>query len=95
MEMLAFFDDWPNDHCRRRRQMARDSNEPVVEKHLFHGTSRRAVDAICMNNFDWRLCGSHGTMYGQGMYENVGLMDTISRLITHVKPCRQNGLSLN
>jgi len=48
--------------------MARDNggSEPVMEKHLFHGTSRRTVEAICLNNFDWRLCGSHGTMYGQG-----------------------------
>jgi len=54
----------------KRRQMERDSatNEPVNEKFLFHGTSRNAVDAICANNFDWRVCGSHGTVYGQGTF---------------------------
>jgi len=56
---------------RKRRQMQRDSvsSDPVNEKFLFHGTSRNAVDAICANNFDWRLCGSHGTVYGQGNFE--------------------------
>jgi len=53
---------------RKRRQMQRDNanGEPVNEKFLFHGTSKNAVDAICANNFDWRVCGSHGTVYGQG-----------------------------
>jgi len=52
--------------------MQRDSgsSEPVSEKFLFHGTNRNAVDAICTNNFDWRVCGSHGTVYGQGNYVN-------------------------
>jgi poly [ADP-ribose] polymerase 7/11/12/13 len=48
--------------------MERDSNRPVVERNLFHGTCRNVVDSICRNNFDWRLCGAHGTMYGQGMF---------------------------
>jgi len=51
--------------------MQRDNGagaEPVSEKFLFHGTSRNAVDAICANNFDWRVCGSHGTVYGQGPF---------------------------
>ncbi|ESO10764.1 hypothetical protein HELRODRAFT_167262 [Helobdella robusta] len=49
-------------------QMERDLARPVNEKNLFHGTSKEAVEAICRTNFDWRLCGSHGTMYGQGSY---------------------------
>ncbi|KAH3857500.1 hypothetical protein DPMN_100109, partial [Dreissena polymorpha] len=40
----------------------------VVEGNLFHGTSSNAVDAICRKGFDWRLCGKHGTLYGQGSY---------------------------
>jgi Poly(ADP-ribose) polymerase catalytic domain len=73
MAILKYIDEWRVGFCRRRRQMARDGGniEPVPEKHLFHGTSRRAVDAICLNNFDWRLCGSHGTMYGQGTLSDV------------------------
>ena len=38
------------------------------EKHLFHGTSADAVDAICKQNFDWRVCGKSGTKYGKGSY---------------------------
>ena len=37
------------------------------ENHLFHGTSRKVVDAICTSNFDFRICGLHGTVYGEGM----------------------------
>jgi len=51
--------------------MQRDNignGELLNEKFLFHGTSKHAVDAICANNFDWRLCGSHGTIYGQGSF---------------------------
>lgn len=38
------------------------------EKRLFHGTSPDVVDAICKQNFDWRLCGKTGTKYGEGSY---------------------------
>ncbi|NXU14956.1 PAR12 polymerase, partial [Pardalotus punctatus] len=40
----------------------------VDERLLFHGTSPSHVSAICEQNFDWRLCGTHGTMYGKGSY---------------------------
>jgi len=55
--------------------MQRDNanGDPVIEKFLFHGTSKNAVDAICANNFDWRVCGSHGTVYGQGNSVTVDL----------------------
>ncbi|XP_055761737.1 mucin-2-like isoform X1 [Salvelinus fontinalis] len=38
------------------------------ELHLFHGTDPKNVDAICRDNFDWRLCGTNGTVYGEGSY---------------------------
>jgi len=38
----------------------------IEEKHLFHGTSRNVIPAICTNSFDWRHCGTHGTAFGQG-----------------------------
>ncbi|XP_077123259.1 zinc finger CCCH-type antiviral protein 1-like isoform X1 [Ranitomeya variabilis] len=40
----------------------------VKEIRLFHGTERTHIDAICNQNFDWRICGTHGTVYGQGSY---------------------------
>ncbi|NWV20087.1 PAR12 polymerase, partial [Origma solitaria] len=38
------------------------------ERFLFHGTSKKYIDAICQQNFDWRICGRHGTAYGKGCY---------------------------
>lgn len=52
---------------RKRKQMAAANNgRSVTEKRLFHGTNPDSVDPICSNGFDWRLCGMHGTVYGQG-----------------------------
>ncbi|NWV85732.1 PAR12 polymerase, partial [Dasyornis broadbenti] len=38
------------------------------ERFLFHGTQKKHIDAICQQNFDWRICGLHGTAYGKGSY---------------------------
>ncbi|XP_068442054.1 protein mono-ADP-ribosyltransferase PARP12 isoform X2 [Clinocottus analis] len=40
----------------------------VTEKQLFHGTDSKYVDVICHTNFDWRVCGVNGTVFGQGSY---------------------------
>lgn len=40
----------------------------VDERFLFHGTSKKYIDAICQQNFDWRICGLHGTVYGKGCF---------------------------
>ncbi|XP_069618964.1 protein mono-ADP-ribosyltransferase PARP12-like isoform X2 [Ranitomeya imitator] len=40
----------------------------VKEMQLFHGTDSTHIDAICDQNFDWRICGTHGTVHGQGSY---------------------------
>ncbi|XP_054242952.1 protein mono-ADP-ribosyltransferase PARP12-like [Indicator indicator] len=40
----------------------------VEERLLFHGTNPSHIPAICEQNFDWRICGTHGTMYGKGSY---------------------------
>ncbi|XP_038550565.1 protein mono-ADP-ribosyltransferase PARP12-like, partial [Micropterus salmoides] len=40
----------------------------VTEKKLFHGTDSKHVDVICHTNFDWRICGTHGTAFGKGSY---------------------------
>lgn len=44
----------------------RNGGKPVDERYLFHGTDISLVDAICDQNFDWRMCGVHGTAYGKG-----------------------------
>ena len=40
----------------------------VNERQLFHGTSPEIVEAICKQNFDWRLHGKNATVYGEGSY---------------------------
>ncbi len=43
--------------------------EGLNELHLFHGTASSAVDAICAENFDFRLSGAaHGTAMGHGTW---------------------------
>lgn len=56
---------------RKKDYMSRKMSEMdkiLNERHLFHGTSQDAVDAICKHNFDPRVCGKHATMFGQGSY---------------------------
>jgi len=40
----------------------------INEMKLFHGTDPRAVQGICRDGFDWRVCGKNGTVYGHGSY---------------------------
>ncbi|KAG9472240.1 hypothetical protein GDO78_020587 [Eleutherodactylus coqui] len=54
---------WQKEQMKKANQ-GRD----VKEVQLFHGTEKLHVDAICNQNFDWRICGTHGTVYGQGSY---------------------------
>ncbi|MBN3299318.1 PAR12 polymerase, partial [Amia calva] len=48
--------------------MKKRNGKDVKEKLLFHGTQKSNVEAICNQNFDWRICGIHGTAYGKGTY---------------------------
>ncbi|KAF1372522.1 hypothetical protein PFLUV_G00266380 [Perca fluviatilis] len=53
----------------QKKQMKINTKTPyVAEKKLFHGTDSKYVDVICKTNFDWRICGTHGTVYGKGSY---------------------------
>ncbi|XP_054909115.1 protein mono-ADP-ribosyltransferase PARP12-like [Poeciliopsis prolifica] len=54
---------WQKDQMQKR-----NGGKRVDEKLLFHGTEESLVDAICDQNFDWRMCGVHGTAYGKGSY---------------------------
>ncbi|KAL6117010.1 uncharacterized protein ACO6RY_14884 [Pungitius sinensis] len=53
----------------QKNQMKNNNNgRNVTEKQLFHGTDPKYVDGICHTNFDWRICGLNGTVFGQGSY---------------------------
>ena len=44
------------------------TNYNKIERQLFHGTSSDVIDAICKQNFDHRMHGKNGTLYGEGSY---------------------------
>ncbi|XP_073506575.1 zinc finger CCCH-type antiviral protein 1-like [Phyllobates terribilis] len=53
----------------QKKQMEKvNQGQDVNEIRLFHGTDGKHSDAICDQNFDWRICGTHGTVYGEGSY---------------------------
>ncbi|XP_062989422.1 protein mono-ADP-ribosyltransferase PARP12-like isoform X3 [Elgaria multicarinata webbii] len=53
----------------QRDQMKKlNGGKEVDETLLFHGTSTSHLHDICGQNFDWRICGTHGTLYGKGSY---------------------------
>lgn len=57
------------DSRQKGQMLKRNGGKAVDERQLFHGTSTVLVDAICQQNFDWRVCGLHGTSYGKGKGE--------------------------
>ncbi|XP_037370268.1 protein mono-ADP-ribosyltransferase PARP12 [Talpa occidentalis] len=59
---------WEVFQWQRGQMQKRNGGKTVDERQLFHGTSASFVDAICQQNFDWRVCGLHGTSYGKGSY---------------------------
>ncbi|KAJ7329097.1 hypothetical protein JRQ81_015271 [Phrynocephalus forsythii] len=53
----------------QRGQMKKlNGGKEVAERLLFHGTSPTHLHDICEQNFDWRICGTHATLYGKGSY---------------------------
>ncbi|XP_066854098.1 protein mono-ADP-ribosyltransferase PARP12-like isoform X2 [Anser cygnoides] len=53
----------------QKEQMKKlNKSKCVDERLLFHGTNPSHLPAICEQNFDWRICGTHGTVYGKGSY---------------------------
>ncbi|XP_061061866.1 protein mono-ADP-ribosyltransferase PARP11 isoform X1 [Eubalaena glacialis] len=55
--------------CRKKVQLKKKRGVPQInEQMLFHGTSSEFVEAICIHNFDWRINGIHGALFGKGTY---------------------------
>ncbi|CAI5635628.1 unnamed protein product [Oreochromis niloticus] len=59
---------WEAFQLQKKQMKSKKRDGKVMEKKLFHGTDSRFVDTICHHNFDWRICGTHGTAYGKGSY---------------------------
>nr|XP_055046734.1 protein mono-ADP-ribosyltransferase PARP12 [Misgurnus anguillicaudatus] len=59
---------WEQFQLQKDHMKKKNGGRDVKENELFHGTDPKYLDAICLNNFDWRICGTHGTAYGKGSY---------------------------
>ncbi|XP_029289315.1 protein mono-ADP-ribosyltransferase PARP12 [Cottoperca gobio] len=59
---------WKVFQWQKEQMKERNGQKTVNEKYLFHGTDETLIEAICEQNFDWRMCGVHGTSYGKGSY---------------------------
>ncbi|XP_056443598.1 protein mono-ADP-ribosyltransferase PARP12-like [Gadus chalcogrammus] len=59
---------WDHFQLQRDQMKTKNGGRCVAERKLFHGTDSKYIDAICCSNFDWRICGTHGTAYGNGSY---------------------------
>ncbi|XP_020346438.1 protein mono-ADP-ribosyltransferase TIPARP isoform X2 [Oncorhynchus kisutch] len=53
------------EHMRKRGDTKEDG---ALERHLFHGTVGDFIEDICHNNFDPRVSGVNGFVYGYGSY---------------------------
>ncbi|KAI4903310.1 hypothetical protein NFI96_031847 [Prochilodus magdalenae] len=59
---------WRVFQWQKEQMKERNGGKDVDERYLFHGTDQSLIEAICEQNFDWRICGVHGTLYGKGSY---------------------------
>ncbi|XP_076841984.1 protein mono-ADP-ribosyltransferase PARP12-like [Brachyhypopomus gauderio] len=59
---------WKVFQWQKEQMKERNRGMEVEERLLFHGTDPSVIDAICEQNFDWRICGLHATVYGKGSY---------------------------
>lgn len=69
-------------YCRKKKQLMRIHGvTDIKERRLFHGTKNHNVDTICKHNFDMRLAGYHGHVYGKGIYfaKHAAFADKYSR----------------
>ncbi|MCI4379071.1 hypothetical protein PGIGA_G00223680 [Pangasianodon gigas] len=59
---------WKVFQWQKEQMKERNGGRDVDEKLLFHGTQQSLIEVICEQNFDWRICGVNGTLYGKGSY---------------------------
>ncbi|KAF6720483.1 Poly [ADP-ribose] polymerase 12 [Oryzias melastigma] len=59
---------WRVFQWQKEQMQGKNGGKLVDQRYLFHGTEEALIEAICEQNFDWRVCGVHGTAYGKGSY---------------------------
>ncbi|KAM4712364.1 protein mono-ADP-ribosyltransferase PARP11-like [Anableps anableps] len=56
-------------YCRKKKQLMRlQGTNNIQERRLFHGTDTENIASICKYNFDLRIAGQHGALFGKGIY---------------------------
>ncbi|XP_057203959.1 protein mono-ADP-ribosyltransferase PARP12 [Triplophysa rosa] len=68
IEIVQNLSLWRVFQWQKEQMTGRNKGKEVDQRDLFHGTNEDLIEAICQQNFDWRVCGSHGTLYGKGSY---------------------------
>ncbi|KAG9328899.1 hypothetical protein JZ751_009442, partial [Albula glossodonta] len=63
----------------KEQMQGRNGGKAVEQKLLFHGTEKSLMPAICEQNFDWRICGVHGTHYGKGKHQPITVRSYFAR----------------
>uniref|UniRef100_A0A8C8AI52 Poly(ADP-ribose) polymerase family member 12 n=1 Tax=Otus sunia TaxID=257818 RepID=A0A8C8AI52_9STRI len=78
---------WEMYQWQKEQMQKSNGGKAADERFLFHGTSKNYIDAICQQNFDWRICGLHGTVYGRGSYfaRDASYSDNYCREDSHTK----------
>uniref|UniRef100_A0A8D0GSZ7 Poly(ADP-ribose) polymerase family member 12 n=1 Tax=Sphenodon punctatus TaxID=8508 RepID=A0A8D0GSZ7_SPHPU len=78
---------WEVYQWQKEQMQKANKGEDVDERHLYHGTNKEHIDAICEQNFDWRICGLHGTAYGKGSYfaRDASYSDNYSKSNSSIK----------
>ncbi|KAM6436646.1 protein mono-ADP-ribosyltransferase PARP12-like [Liasis olivaceus] len=59
---------WQVFQWQKEQMKKKKGGQNIDERLLFHGTSTSSMKAICTDNFDWRICGTNGTVFGKGSY---------------------------
>ncbi|XP_069020891.1 protein mono-ADP-ribosyltransferase PARP11 isoform X2 [Embiotoca jacksoni] len=81
-------------YCRKKKQLMRIQGvREIQERRLFHGTEIKNVDYICKYNFDLRLAGQNGHVFGKGIYfaKRASFADKYSA--ESLDPLPMNGLN--
>ncbi|KAM7002098.1 protein mono-ADP-ribosyltransferase PARP12 [Tautogolabrus adspersus] len=78
---------WRVFQWQKEQMKKRNGGKAVNEQYLFHGTDESLIEPICDQNFDWRMCGVHGTAYGKGSYfaKDASYSDRYAKVNRHQK----------
>ncbi|XP_056621656.1 protein mono-ADP-ribosyltransferase PARP12-like isoform X2 [Triplophysa dalaica] len=87
IEIVQNLSLWRVFQWQKEQMTGRNKGKEVAQRQLFHGTNEDLIDPICDQNFDWRVCGHNGTLYGKGSYfaRDASYSDTYIKSRTNQK----------